>query len=74
MHGVRELLDTLTAAGVLMAIATSHALWVVPAVERLGLRPTFAAIVTGDEVAPHVARLRRRATFRAQHGPYAAQS
>jgi HAD superfamily hydrolase (TIGR01509 family) len=51
MRGIRELLDTLTAAGVLAAIAsTSPARWIVPAVEGLGLRPTFAAIVTGDEV------------------------
>ncbi|OFW28688.1 MAG: hypothetical protein A3H97_14800 [Acidobacteria bacterium RIFCSPLOWO2_02_FULL_65_29] len=52
MRGIRELLETLTAAGVLAAIAsTSPARWVVPAVEGLGLRPTFGAIVTGDEVA-----------------------
>ena len=51
MRGIRELLDTLTAAGVLAAIAsTSPARWVVPAVEGLGLRPMFGAIVTGDEV------------------------
>lgn len=52
MRGIRELLETLTAAGVLAAIAsTSPARWVVPAVEGLGLRPRFGAIVTGDEVA-----------------------
>jgi HAD superfamily hydrolase (TIGR01509 family) len=52
MRGVRELLEMLTAAGVPAALAsTSPARWVVPAVEGLGLRPTFGAIVTGDEVA-----------------------
>lgn len=52
MRGVRELLETLTAGGVVAAIAsTSPARWVVPAVEGLGLRPAFGAIVTGDEVA-----------------------
>jgi HAD superfamily hydrolase (TIGR01509 family) len=52
MRGIRELLETLTAASVLAAIAsTSPARWVMPAVEGLGLRPTFGAIVTGDEVA-----------------------
>jgi beta-phosphoglucomutase-like phosphatase (HAD superfamily) len=52
MRGIRELLEMLTAAGVLAAIAsTASGRWVVPAVEGLGLRPTFCAIVTGDEVA-----------------------
>jgi HAD superfamily hydrolase (TIGR01509 family) len=52
MRGIRKLIDTLNAAGVLTAIAsTSSARWVVPALESLGLRPTFGAIVTGDEVA-----------------------
>jgi HAD superfamily hydrolase (TIGR01509 family) len=52
MRGIRELLDTLTVAGVPVAIAsTSPARWVVPAVEGLGLRSTFGAVVTGDEVA-----------------------
>jgi HAD superfamily hydrolase (TIGR01509 family) len=52
MRGIRALLKMLTAAGIPAAIAsTSPARWVVPAVESLGLRPTFAAIVTGDEVA-----------------------
>ena len=51
MRGIRELLKLLTDAGVLSAIAsTSSARWVVPAVEALGLRPTFGAIVTGDQV------------------------
>jgi HAD superfamily hydrolase (TIGR01509 family) len=51
MRGVRELLLALAAAGIPAAIAsTSPSHWVVPAVERLGLRPRFAAIVTGDEV------------------------
>jgi HAD superfamily hydrolase (TIGR01509 family) len=52
MRGIRKLIDTLSAAGVPTAIAsTSSARWVVPALEGLGLRPTFGAIVTGDEVA-----------------------
>jgi len=52
MRGICELLEMLTAAGVLAALAsTSPTRWVMPAVEGLGLRPTFGAIVTGDEVA-----------------------
>ena len=52
MRGIRELLDALEGAGVPVAIASSApARWVVGAVERLGIRPRFAAVVTGDEVA-----------------------
>lgn len=52
MRGVRELLTTLHEAGVPTAIASSApARWVVGAVERIGMRPLFATIVTGDEVA-----------------------
>jgi HAD superfamily hydrolase (TIGR01509 family) len=51
MRGIRELLTELAAAGVPAAIASSSpASWVVRATERLGLRPLFAAIVTGDDV------------------------
>jgi HAD superfamily hydrolase (TIGR01509 family) len=52
MRGIRDLIDALTMAGIPMAVAsTSPARWVVPAVESLGLRSAFGAIVTGDEVA-----------------------
>jgi HAD superfamily hydrolase (TIGR01509 family) len=52
MRGIRELVDALVGAGVPTAIAsTSPERWVVPALERLGLRGRFTAIVTGDEVA-----------------------
>jgi HAD superfamily hydrolase (TIGR01509 family) len=52
MRGVRELLLQLRDAGIAAAIASSApARWVVGAVERLGIRPLFAAVVTGDEVA-----------------------
>ena len=52
MRGVRELLTLLGDAGIPVAIASSApARWVVGAVERLGLRPLFGAVVTGDEVA-----------------------
>lgn len=51
MRGVHELLTTLHGAGIPMAIASSApARWVVGAVERLGIRPLFDAVVTGDEV------------------------
>jgi putative hydrolase of the HAD superfamily len=51
MRGIRELLEALAGAGVAAAVAsTSPARWVVPSVERLGLTPHFAAIVTGDDV------------------------
>jgi putative hydrolase of the HAD superfamily len=52
MRGVRDLLTVLRAAGMPTAIASSApARWVVGAVERLGIRPLFDAVVTGDEVA-----------------------
>jgi HAD superfamily hydrolase (TIGR01509 family) len=52
MRGVRELLLQLRGAGVAAAIASSApARWVVGAVDRLGIRPLFDAVVTGDEVA-----------------------
>ena len=52
MRGVRELLLQLRDAGIAAAIASSApARWVVGAVERLGIRPLFDAVVTGDEVA-----------------------
>ncbi|HMB82377.1 MAG TPA: HAD-IA family hydrolase [Vicinamibacterales bacterium] len=51
MRGVRDLLTALRAAGIPSAIASSApARWVVGAVERLGIRPLFDAVVTGDEV------------------------
>jgi HAD superfamily hydrolase (TIGR01509 family) len=52
MRGVPDLLLQLRDAGIAAAIASSApARWVVGAVERLGIRPLFAAVVTGDEVA-----------------------
>jgi HAD superfamily hydrolase (TIGR01509 family) len=52
MRGVPELLRQLRDAGIAAAIASSApARWVVGAVERLGIRPLFDAVVTGDEVA-----------------------
>jgi HAD superfamily hydrolase (TIGR01509 family) len=52
MRGVLDLLMRLNEAGVPAAIASSApARWVVGAVERLGIRPMFGAVVTGDEVA-----------------------
>jgi HAD superfamily hydrolase (TIGR01509 family) len=52
MRGVRDLLTRLRAAGIPTAIASSApARWVVGAVEHLGIRPLFDAVVTGDEVA-----------------------
>ena len=52
MRGVLDLLTRLNEAGVPTAIASSApARWVVGAVERLGIRPMFGAVVTGDEVA-----------------------
>jgi HAD superfamily hydrolase (TIGR01509 family) len=51
MHGIRELLDRLAAAGVPAAIAsTAPARWVVAAAGRIGLRDRFNAIVTADDV------------------------
>ena len=52
MRGIRELLAQLRAAGIPTAIASSApARWVVGAVERIGIRPLFDAVVTGDQVA-----------------------
>ena len=52
MRGVFDLLTRLNDAGVPTAIASSApARWVVGAVERLGIRSMFGAVVTGDEVA-----------------------
>ena len=52
MRGVPELLAALRRAAVPAAIASSApARWVIGAVERLGIRPLFDAVVTGDEVA-----------------------
>ena len=52
MRGVPELLAALRQASIPAAIASSApARWVIGAVERLGLRPLFDAVVTGDEVA-----------------------
>ena len=52
MRGVQELLAMLREAGVPTAIASSApARWVMRAAERIGVRPLFGAIVTGDEVA-----------------------
>ena len=51
MRGIRELVEALASAAVPLAVASSSpARWVVPALERLGLREHFRAIVTGDEV------------------------
>jgi len=51
MRGIRDLLETLTSAGIPCAVASSGpARWVGPAIERLGLTSRFAAVVTGDDV------------------------
>jgi HAD superfamily hydrolase (TIGR01509 family) len=51
MRGIPELLDALRGAAIPIAIASSApARWVAGAVERLGIRPLFDAVVTGDEV------------------------
>ncbi len=52
MRGIDELLARLREGGIPTAIASSApARWVVHAVERIGVRPLFDAVVTGDEVA-----------------------
>ena len=52
MRGIGDLLAALRGAGIPAAVASSApARWVVGAVERLGIRPLFDAVVTGDEVA-----------------------
>jgi HAD superfamily hydrolase (TIGR01509 family) len=49
--GVADLLDAAGAAGVACAVASSSSAgWVVPHLERLGLRGRFAAVVTSDDV------------------------
>jgi HAD superfamily hydrolase (TIGR01509 family) len=51
MRGISELLIALREAAVPTAIASSApARWVVGAVDRLGIRRLFDAVVTGDEV------------------------
>ena len=51
MRGIADLIAAIARGGVPMAIAsTSPSDWVVPAVERLGLRSHFPVIVTGDQV------------------------
>ena len=49
--GVTDLLDAARAAGVPCAVASSSSAgWVVPHLERLGLRDRFAAVITADDV------------------------
>jgi len=51
LPGARELLDTLTAAGIPWAIATSGRLeTAAPVLETLGVSPDTAAVVTRDQV------------------------
>jgi HAD superfamily hydrolase (TIGR01509 family) len=51
MRGIRDLLLALAASGIPAAIAsTAPAGWVVPAAERIGIRPLFRAVVTADDV------------------------
>jgi HAD superfamily hydrolase (TIGR01509 family) len=51
MRGIRELLLALRDADIPAAIAsTAPSGWVLPAAERIGVRPLFRTIVTGDEV------------------------
>jgi putative hydrolase of the HAD superfamily len=51
MRGIQDLLTVLRGAAIPVAIASSApARWVVKAVDRLGIRPLFDAVVTGDEV------------------------
>jgi HAD superfamily hydrolase (TIGR01509 family) len=51
MRGVRDLLTALRGARIPTAIASSApSRWVVSAVERLGIRALFDAVVTGDQV------------------------
>jgi HAD superfamily hydrolase (TIGR01509 family) len=55
--GVADLLDAADAAGVPAAVASSSASdWVVPHLERLGLRHRFRAVVTRDDVDGNIAR------------------
>jgi HAD superfamily hydrolase (TIGR01509 family) len=51
MRGILEILARLRGASIPVAIASSApARWVVAAVDRLGIRPAFGAVVAGDEV------------------------
>jgi putative hydrolase of the HAD superfamily len=51
MRGICRLLDDLQVAAVPLAVAsTSPTRWVLPSLERLGLRDRFAAVVTADDV------------------------
>jgi HAD superfamily hydrolase (TIGR01509 family) len=55
--GVADLLDAADAAAVPAAVASSSASgWVVPHLERLGLRHRFRAVVTRDDVGGNNAR------------------
>jgi putative hydrolase of the HAD superfamily len=55
--GVVELLDSAVSEGIPMAVASSSGLdWVGGHLERLGLRPSFAAVVTRDDVSGNGAR------------------
>ena len=55
--GVEALLDAADAAGVPAAVASSSASdWVVPHLERLGLRHRFPAVITRDDVGDEGAR------------------
>ena len=55
--GVESLLDRAGAAGLPCAVVSSSgADWVVPHLERLGLRHRFAAVVTRDDVGGDAAR------------------
>jgi HAD superfamily hydrolase (TIGR01509 family) len=52
MRGIRELLDRLAEAGIRVGVAsTSPRRWVVPELDRLGVRAAFSTIVTGDQVS-----------------------
>jgi HAD superfamily hydrolase (TIGR01509 family) len=52
MGGVRTLVEELAAAGIPAAIASSSSAdWVMRALDLVGMRPQFAAVVTGDAVA-----------------------
>jgi HAD superfamily hydrolase (TIGR01509 family) len=56
-EGVTDLLDAADAAGVPTAVASSSASdWVVPHLDRLGLRHRFRAVITRDDVGDDPAR------------------
>ena len=51
MRGIADLLAVLAAAGIPVGVASSAPLsWIGRAIDGLGLRPSFRAIVTGDDV------------------------